>query len=134
MNHHQSFLDGMVSYAVSHWRLTMKALPGIGHAIADFVRSMPSNAWALCAFVAAASIMVTLVTAYLWPRESVGTAIRNRVDASGVRIMATDGVPIAEIAQRTGLSHDAVATILRAGALSRGDRFVPRRKSRPTAA
>jgi hypothetical protein len=131
---HQSLFDGIVAYAVSHWRLTMKALPGIGHAVAEFVRSMPSNAWALSAFVAAASIMVTLVTTYLWPRQSSDAPVRTRVDASGVRIMATDGVPIAEIARRTGLSHDAVATILRAGALSRGDRFVPRRKSRPTAA
>ena len=131
---HPSFFNGVMGYAANHWRLTMKAVPGVGHSIAEFVRSMPSNAWALCAFVAAASIMVTLVTAYLWPREASDAPVRSRVDASGVRIMATDGVPTAEIARRTGLSHDAVATILRAGALSRGDRFVPRRKSRPAAA
>jgi hypothetical protein len=131
---HASLFDPMLTWTGTHWRTLMKSLPAVGHAIAESIRTMPSNAWALCAFVAAASIMVTLVTAYLWPREASDVPTRTRADASGVRIMATDGVPIAEIAQRTGLSHDAVATILRAGAISRGAHFVPRRKSRPTAA
>jgi hypothetical protein len=108
---------------------------GFFHAIADFIRSAPSNVWAMCAFVAAASIMVTLVTLFLWPAETTSKVpLREPVTASGVRVMATDGVAPADIARRTGLSHDAVATILRASALSRGDRTVPRRKSRPTSA
>jgi len=131
---HASVLDTVLAYVTTHWRLLVKSVLPVGHAIAEFVRSTPSNAWALSAFVAAASIMVTLVTAWLWPREEPPPPPRTRVDSSGVRIMATDGVPIPEIARRTGLSHDAVATILRAGAISRGARFAPRRKSRPTAA
>jgi len=105
------------------------------HAVADFVRSAPTNVWAMCAFVAAASIMVTLVTLLLWPAETKSKVpLREPVTTSGVRVMATNGVAPADIARRTGLSHDAVATILRASAVSRGDRTVPRRKSRPTAA
>jgi hypothetical protein len=108
---------------------------GFLHAVAEFARSAPSNVWAMCAFVAAASIMVTLVTLFLWPGESKSTVpLREPVTASGVRVMATNGVAPADIARRTGLSHDAVATILRASALSRGDRTMPRRKSRPTSA
>jgi hypothetical protein len=108
---------------------------GFFHAVADFVRIAPSNVWAMCAFVAAASIMVTLVTLFLWPAETKSKVpLREPVTASGVRVMATDGVAPADIARRTGLSHDAVATILRASALSRGDRTVPKRKSRPTSA
>jgi protein-disulfide isomerase-like protein with CxxC motif len=128
-------MDQMSTYIVNHWHMVVKATPGVMHAIAEFFRNTPSNAWALCAFVAAASIMVTVVTAYLWPRQdSTAAPARQRVDASGVRIMATDGVSTPEIARRTGLSHDAVATILRAGALSRGDRSAPRRKVRPRSA
>lgn len=105
------------------------------HTVADFARSAPTNVWALCALVAAASIMVTLVTLCLWPADKPNVAAkREPVKASGVRVMATNGVAPAEIARRTGLSHDAVATILRASALSRGDRSIPRRKSRPSAA
>jgi hypothetical protein len=105
------------------------------HAVADFVRSAPTNVWAMCAFVAAASIMVTLVTLCLWPGDKAKVVpVREPVKASGVRVMATSGVAPADIARRTGLSHDAVATILRASALSRGDRARPRRKSRPSAA
>ena len=108
---------------------------GFFHAAADFIRSAPSNVWAMCAFAAAASIMVTLVTLFLWPAETRSKVpLCEPVTASGVRVMATDGVAPADIARRTGLSHDAVATILRASALSRGDRAVPRRKSRPTSA
>jgi len=105
------------------------------HAVADFVRSAPTNVWAMCAFVAAASIMVTLVTLLVWPAETKAKVpLREPATASGVRVMATNGLAPADIARRTGLSHDAVATILRASALSRGDRTVPRRKSRPSAA
>jgi hypothetical protein len=105
------------------------------HAVADFVNSAPSNVWAMCAFVAAASIMVTLVTLCLWPADKPKAAPkREPVKASGVRVMATNGVAPADIARRTGLSHDAVSTILRASALSRGDRSRLRRKSRPSAA
>ena len=106
------------------------------HAVADFARSAPSNVWAMCAFVAAASIMVTLVTLLLWPmgHTVAQEPVREGADSSKVRLLATDGVSVAEIARRTGLSYDAVATILRASALARGDRSAPRRKSRPTAA
>ena len=106
------------------------------HSVSDFARSAPTNVWAMCAFAAAASILVTLVTLLLWPRGKAVEArpVRDPVDASGVRMMATTGVSVPEIARRTGLSHDAVSTILRAGALSRGDRYVPGRKTRPSAA
>jgi hypothetical protein len=126
--------EHITTYVTTHWRLTTKALPGMMHAIADFVRSTPSNAWAMCAFVAAASIMVTLVTAYLWPRETPSAPVRETIDASGVRRMAQRGVATPDIARRTGLSHDAVATILRAGATRRTDHPGATRKSRPTAA
>ena len=113
----------------------LDAAAAIMHNVASFARSAPTNVWAMCAFVAAASIMVTLVTLVLWPIDE-GTAppVRERTDASGVRMMATSGISTADIARRTGLSHDAVATILRASALSRGDRTAPRRKSRPASA
>ena len=108
---------------------------GFFHTVADFVRSTPSNVWAMCAFVAAASVMVTLVTLFLWPAGTKARVPqREPVTASGVRVMATNGMAPSDIAQRTGLSHDAVATILRASALSRGDRTMPRRKSRPPSA
>ena len=118
--------------------MTLTVLDQIGafsHAVAEFVRSAPTNVWAMCAFAAAASIVVTLVTLLIWPAETTSRIpAREPVTASGVRVMATNGVAPADIARRTGLSHDAVATILRASALSRGDRTVPRRKSRPTSA
>ena len=98
------------------------------HTVADFARSAPSNVWAMCAFVAAGSIMVTIVTYYLWPTQAAEAApVRESMDASGVRRLAHGGATVPEIARRTGLSHDAVATILRASAL-------PGRKSRPSAA
>ena len=111
------------------------AVSTFSRSVVAFATTAPTNVWAMCAFVAAASIMVTLVTLLLWPiDECDATPARERVDASGVRMMATSGISTADIARRTGLSHDAVATILRASALARGDRNAPRRKSRPTAA
>jgi len=105
--------------------LVSNALGAFFHTVADFARSAPSNVWAMCAFVAAGSIMVTIVTMYLWPRVQAEEApAREMVDAVGVRRMARGGMPPADIARRTGLSHDAVATILRAN----------RRQSRPSAA
>jgi hypothetical protein len=104
------------------------------HAVGSFAQSAPTNVWALCAFVAAASILVTLVTVLLWPIDKATAPVRDRADASAVRMMATSGLSPADIARQTGLAHDAVATILRASALSRGDRTMPRRKSRPTSA
>lgn len=112
----------------------LDAVPAFFHAVTGFAQNAPTNVWALCAFVAAASIMVTLVTLLLWPVDEATAPVRERVDPSAVRLMATSGLSPADIARRTGLAHDAVATILRASALSRGDRTVPRRKSRPTAA
>lgn len=127
-------LDAVVTHIVQDTRAAARSLVGLTHAIGEFVRSIPTNAWAMCAFVAAASILVTVVTAYLWPREAPVAPVRDSVDAVGVRRLAQNGVPPAEIARRTGLSHDAVATILRAGTLSRGERTGRRRQSRPRTA
>ena len=129
-----ALLDQIGSAATHEWRATVKAVPAFFHAVTEFAQSAPTNVWAMCAFVAAASIMVTLVTLVLWPIDKATAPVRERADASAVRMMATSGLSAADIARHTGLAHDAVATILRASALSRGDRTVPRRKSRPTAA
>ena len=108
--------------------LMPKALGAFFHTVADFARTAPANVWAMCAFVAAGSILVTIVTMYLGPSvKPEEVPVRETVDAVGVRRMARGGMGGAEIAQRTGLSHDAVATILRA-------KDLPGRKSRPTAA
>jgi hypothetical protein len=108
--------------------LISKALGAFIHTVAEFARTAPSNVWAMCAFVAAAAIMVTLVTMCLWPTVTLEEApVRETVDAVGVRRMARGGIGAADIARRTGLSHDAVATILRA-------KDLPRRKSSPSAA
>lgn len=105
--------------------LMPKALVAFFHTVADFARTAPENVWAMCAFVAAGSILVTIVTMYLWPSvKPEEMPVRETVDAVGVRRMARGGMGGAEIARRTGLSHDAVATILRA-------KDLPRRKSRP---
>jgi hypothetical protein len=108
--------------------LMSKAVGAFIHTVAEFARSAPSNVWAMCAFVAAASIMVTVVPMYLWPSVVPEEAPqRETVDAVGVRRMARGGMSAPDIARRTGLSHDAVATILRA-------KDLPRRKSHPSAA
>jgi hypothetical protein len=105
-----------------------KAIGAFAQTVADFARTAPSNVWAMCAFVAAGSILVTVVTMCLWPMQTVEEApVRESTDAAGVRRMARGGLAVPDIARRTGLSHDAVATILRAKAL-------PGRKSRPSAA
>ena len=105
--------------------LFSKAVGAFFHTVMEFARTAPSNVWAMCAFVAAGSILVTVVTMYLWPRQMPEEApVRETVDAVGVRRMARGGMSAADIARRTGMSHDAVATILRAN----------RRQSRPTAA
>jgi hypothetical protein len=99
----------------------------------DVVSRVPEQHQAIAALVAAASIMVTLVTMYLWPSDSVQPT-RDTMDAAGVRRMARQGLTTAEIARRTGLAHDAVATIIRAGTLTRSNAIVAERKSRPSAA
>jgi hypothetical protein len=104
------------------------------HSIADFAASAPSNVWAMCAFTAAASIMVTLVTLVLWPKERSAKPDRETMDPCGVRQLAMDGMRVPEIARRTGLSHDAVATILRARSRPRGGDAASPRQSHPTAA
>ena len=115
--------------------LMPKAVGAFVHAVAEFARTAPSNVWAMCAFVAAGSILVTVVTMYLWPSETSDAApVREGTDAAGVRLMARSGLGVADIARRTGLSHDAVATILRTSTLQRGERATPTRKTRPTAA
>lgn len=127
-------LDTVATLDVDHARDLVKSLPVYTHAVGEFVRSIPTNAWAMCAFVAAASIMVTAATAYLWPRETPAAPVREALDAAGVRRLARAGAPPAEIARRTGLSHDAVATILRASTLPRGERSERMRQSRPSPA
>jgi hypothetical protein len=129
-----SMLDQIANGVVVHGSAAIKATPGMIHSIAEFVRSTPDNAWAMCAFVAAAAISVTVVTEYLWPRTVPAPPTRELVDATGVRRLAKRGAGVPDIARRTGLSHDAVATILRATSLPRGERSAPMRKSRPTAA
>jgi hypothetical protein len=129
-----AMLDQIAKYAVVHGRAVIKAMPGVMHSISEFIRSAPNDAWAMCAFVAAASIMVTVVTAYLWPRDVPSAPVREILDATGVRRLAKRGAQVPDIARRTGLSHDAVATILRASTLPRGELTAPTRKSRPTAA
>lgn len=124
----------IAAFASREWHSASKSVPAFFHSLAEFARSAPSNVWAMCAFVAAASIMVTLVTLFLWPTEVEEAPERESTDATGVRRMARRGFSVAEIARHTGLSQDAVATILRAATLPRGMPAVSERKSRPTAA
>jgi hypothetical protein len=124
----------VAAFASHEWHSAATAVPAFLHSVADFMRSAPSNMWAMCAFAAAGSIMVTLVTLCLWPNAVDVAPEREATDASGVCRMARHGSSVAEIARRTGLSHDAVATILRASKLPRGERTAPTRKTRPTAA
>ena len=124
----------VAAFASREWHSAATSVPAFFHSVAEFARSAPSNVWAMCAFAAAASIMVTLVTLSLWPNEVEEAPERETTDASGVRRMARRGFSVAEIARHTGLSQDAVATILRAATLPRGMRAVSERKSHPTAA
>jgi hypothetical protein len=120
---------------VSHeWKIVSREVPAFLHAVGDFAASAPSNVWAMCAFSAAASIMVTLVTVYLWPNHEEVAPEREPTGAVGVRQLARSGHGPSDIARKTGLSHDAVVTILRASELPRGERTAPMRKSRPSAA
>ena len=127
-------LDHVAQVAVVHGRAIVKATPGVIHSASDFARDMPSNPWSMAAFAAAASIMVTLVTVYLWPNGETAAPARETTSAGGVRRMAEQGMSASEIARRTGMSQDAVATILRAKALGRGEPAATTRKSRPSAA
>ena len=118
-------------------------------AVFEFAKSAPSSVWAMCAFTAAASIMVTLVTFYLWPKQDVSPtpaaergAARERsaigasgsTGANGVWRLASRGMGAPDIARRTGMSHDAVATILRARTQSRSVPAIRGGKSHPSAA
>jgi hypothetical protein len=127
-------LDQVASFAAQEWRTTTTAVPAFFRALFDFAQTAPTNLWAMCAFTAAASIMVTLVTFYLWPKvEPAAPAVaveRELSGANGVWKLASRGLGAPDIARRTGMSHDAVATILRA----RPARTASGRKSRPTAA
>jgi hypothetical protein len=119
-------LDQVASFAAQ--------VPAFFRALLDFAQTAPTNVWAMCAFTAAASIMVTLVTFYLWPKVEPTAAAsapqRDLSGANGVWKLASRGLGAPDIARRTGMSHDAVATILRA----RPARTASGRKSRPTAA
>lgn len=128
------FLDQIANFAAYEWRTMTKAVPAFFHAVAEFARTAPTNVWAMCAFVAAASIMVTLVTLCLWPKEETVVPDRERSGANNVWQLASRGHDARDIARRTGLSHDAVATILRASTRPRGDRTARTRQSRPSAA
>lgn len=118
--------------------LSAKTTTSFATSVVDFMQSAPTNVWAMCAFAAAASILVTLVTLYLWPKEVVPVIAkapeREPASAIGVWRLASKGVAASDIARRTGLSHDAVATILRARARPGTDRTASSRKSRPSAA
>ena len=122
------------TFAAHEWKVASKAVPAFFSAVGDFASNAPSNMWAMCAFSAAASIMVTLVTLYLWPKHEDAAPEREPTGTLGVRELARRGHDASEIARKTGLSRDAVATILRASELSRGERTAPMRKSRPSAA
>jgi hypothetical protein len=129
-----TIIDQVATFAANEWKAVAKAIPAFFHAIGDFAASAPSNVRAMCAFSAAASIMVTLVTLYLWPKYEEVVPERVPTGATGVRQLASRGHGAPEIARKTGLSHDAVVTILRASELQRGERSAPMRKSHPTAA
>ena len=78
--------------------------------------------------------MVTLVTVYLWPNERGSAPARETTKASGVLQLARGGMETADLARRTGLAPDAVATIVRAAARGRADDGATGRKSQPSAA
>ena len=132
-----AIVEQIGTVAVQEWRAASKFFG----AVVDFAASAPSNVWAMCAFTAAASIMVTLVTFYLWPKdESTPTPLPKRErdgessGANGVWRLASRGLGAQDIARKTGMSHDAVATILRARTPSRSVPAIDPRKSRPSAA
>ena len=127
-------IDQVAKLATHEWKVIAKEVPAFFRALSDFAQSAPSNVWAMCAFSAAASIVVTLVTLYLWPSAKEVAPEREPTGAMGVRQLARRGHGAPEIARKTGLSHDAVVTILRASELPRGERTAPMRKSRPSAA
>ena len=127
-------IEQVATFAANEWKVVAKEVPAFFHAVSDFAVSAPSNVWAMCAFSAAASIMVTLVTLFLWPSAEEAAPEREPTGATGVRQLARRGHGAPEIARKTGLSHDAVVTILRASELPRGERTAPMRKTRPSAA
>lgn len=127
-------IDQASKFVAHEGKVAAKAVPAFFSAVGDFAATAPSNVWAMCAFSAAASILVTLVTLYLWPKHEDLAPEREATGAAGVRQLARRGHGPPEIARKTGLSHDAVVTILRASELPRGERAAPMRKSRPSAA
>ena len=127
-------IDQVSKFAAHELKVVAKGVPAFFSAVGDFAATAPSNVWAMCAFSAAASIMVTLVTLYLWPKHEDVAPEREATGAVGVRQLARRGHGASEIARKTGLSHDAVTTILRTSELPRGERTAPMRKSRPSAA
>jgi len=113
-------------------RAAVKSLPGLMHSALELAREMPDHPWAMAALIALASATVTLITARRWPRAVAPP--RTSLDVPGVRRLARRGMGAPAIARYTRLSHDAVATILRASTLARGERSTPMRKTRPSAA
>ena len=128
-----AILDQVSTFATLQWRAGGRFVD----AFVDFAASAPSNVWALCAFTAAASIMVTLVTFYLWPKQdspATPAPEREPSGANGVWQLASRGLGAQDIARRTGMSHDAVATILRGRTHSRSVPAIQSGKKRPSAA
>ena len=126
--------DHVAQAAVLHGRAVVKATPGVIHSASLLAQDLPNNPWSMAAFAAAASILVTLVTVYLWPSGETPAPARDATNAHGVQRLAQQGLDASDIARRTGMSKDAVATILRAKALGRGEPAAPGRKSQPSAA
>lgn len=120
-------------FLASEWRVVVKAVGGFFHALVDYTVQAPSNVWAMCAFAAATSILVTLITLVLWPKHQPPAApVREVTDAAGIRELRNQGLDMPDIARRTGMSHDAVSTILRAGMLPQRRGTSARRKTHPT--
>ena len=126
-------IDKGVAIAIDAASAVATTISQAAHAAYDVISRIPPQHQGVAALVAAGSITVTLVTLYLWPRQADAPA-RETVDAAGVRRLARQGMSTADIARRTGLSHDAVATIIRAGTLTRSNAIIQDRKTRPSAA
>jgi len=76
----------------------MKFTTALDH-VALLARDLPNNPWSMAAFAAAASIMVTLVTVYLWPNGETAAPTREATTAAGVQRLARQGVDASDIAR-----------------------------------
>jgi hypothetical protein len=128
-----SAIDWSIGAAADAANAVAEVSSRVVHGAHDLVSRIPEQQQGIAALVAAASITVTLVTLYLWPRD-VEQPMRETMDAAAIRRLARQGASIADIARRTGMSHDAVATIIRAASLTRSNPIVSDRKTRPAPA